>query len=242
MIICHSKRFIFVHIHRTGGTSLELALDQFLCWNDLILGSSLFGEGLNNLYENRFGLHKHSSVADIESICGDEICRTYYVFALIRHPVDRLCSLYNFVGSIVHKWAAQRGISPKDVAASIACDSHASTPALRWPSFQAFIGATSFSEFIRDRRLAVDNAFRTQVSRLRSLHDGAIRAEFFRLEDRDAWLPRVKETLALDFNFAHTNNSELKLVTTNAVSHEDRAYVEARFAEDYATFDYDSLR
>lgn len=238
MIICHSRQFVFVHIHRTGGSSIELALDPFLCWNDLILGGSPFGEALNNLYGNRFGLHKHSSVADIESICGDGIFGNYYVFALVRHPLYRLCSLYNFVGSVVHKWAAQQGISPKDVAASIARDSQVSTPALSWPCSQAFIGTTSFSEFIRDERLAVDNAFRTQVSRLRSLRDGSIRAQFFRLEDRDAWLPRVKETISLNFNFTHTNKSQLKLITAATVSHEDRAYMESLFAEDYATFNY----
>ena len=217
---------------------MELALDRFLCWNDLILGSSSFGEVLNSLYENRFGLHKHSSVSDIETICGDDICENYYVFALVRHPVDRLCSLYNFAGSVVHKWAADRGISPKDVTTSIANDSQASTPALRWPSSQAFIATTSFSEFIHDQRLAADNAFRTQVSRLRSLRENAIRAQFFRLEDRDLWLPRVKDALGLDFNFTHTNESELKLITTDAVLPEDRSYLKVRFAEDYATFDY----
>jgi Sulfotransferase family len=217
---------------------MELALDRFLCWNDLILGSSPFGEVLNSLYENRFGLHKHSSVSDIETICGDDICENYYVFALVRHPVDRLCSLYNFAGSVVHKWAADRGISPKDVTTSIANDSQASTPALRWPSSQAFIATTSFSEFIHDQRLAADNAFRTQVSRLRSLRENAIRAQFFRLEDRDVWLSRVKDALGLDFNFTHTNESELKLITTDAVLPEDRSYLKVRFAEDYATFDY----
>ena len=217
---------------------MELALDRFLCWNDLILGSSPFGEVLNSLYENRFGLHKHSSVSDIETICGDDICENYYVFALVRHPVDRLCSLYNFAGSVVHKWAADRGISPKDVTTSIANDSQASTPALRWPSSQAFIATTSFSEFIHDQRLAADNAFRTQVSRLRSLRENAICAQFFRLEDRDLWLPRVKDALGLDFNFTHTNESELKLITTDAVLPEDRSYLKVRFAEDYATFEY----
>ena len=242
MIICHSRRFIFVHIHRTGGTSIESALDPFLCWNDLILGSSPFGEGMNNLYGNRFGLHKHSSVADIESICGDEICRNYYVFAMVRHPLDRLCSLYNFIGAVVHKWAAQQGISPNDIAAYIAANAQASTPALNWPCSKAFIETTSFSEFIRDERLPADNASHTQVSRLRSLSDGTIRAQFYRLEDRDEWLSRVKDTLALEFTLAHTNKSELKLITRDAVSHEDRAYIEARFTEDYATFGYQSSR
>jgi Sulfotransferase family len=217
---------------------MELALDPFLCWNDLILGSSPFGEGLNSLYENRFGLHKHSSVSDIETICGDDICKNYYVFALVRHPVDRLCSLYNFVGSVVQKWALQRGISPKDVAAFIGSDPQASTPALRWPSFQAFVATTSFSEFVRDERLAADNAFRTQVSRLRSLRESTIRAQFFRLEERDVWLPRVKDALRLDFNFTHTNESELKLITTDTILPEDRSYLKVRFAEDYATFEY----
>src|SRR5215469_2544795 len=58
MIISHSRRFIFVHIHKAGGTSVEQALDPHLAWNDLILGGSQFGEKIQGAYQKRFGLNK----------------------------------------------------------------------------------------------------------------------------------------------------------------------------------------
>ena len=47
MIICHSRKYVFIHIHKTGGTSVESALEPTLHWNDLLLGSTPFGEVAN---------------------------------------------------------------------------------------------------------------------------------------------------------------------------------------------------
>src|SRR5258708_2149793 len=109
MIISHSRRFIFVHIHKTGGTSVELALDKFLSWNDLVLGGSPLGEAMNDTYRERYGLDKHSSVAEIDQVCGPQLSSRYTVLATVRHPLNRLCSLYNFVGTIVHHHAQAHG-------------------------------------------------------------------------------------------------------------------------------------
>ena len=116
MIICHSRRFVFVHVHKTGGTSIKTALDPLLQWNDLILGGTPIGEYLNEVYRQRFKLSKHASVAEIDKVCGTALCDEYYVFATVRHPVDRLCSIYNFIGGIVARSLAREGIAADSLA------------------------------------------------------------------------------------------------------------------------------
>src|ERR1700733_3491931 len=115
MIISHSKRFIFVHIHKAGGTSVEQALDPFLAWNDLILGGSPLGERMQAPYKKKFGLSKHSAVSEIETVCGPRYLEEYFVFSLVRHPLARVCSIYNFVATTVNNWAARHNIPSEDV-------------------------------------------------------------------------------------------------------------------------------
>lgn len=238
MIICHSKRFIFIHVQKAGGTSVELALEPFLGWSDLLLGSSKIGEHLNLYYHNRFGLNKHSALADIERGCGDEICRKYYVFATVRHPLERLCSLYNYVGATVHAWAHRRRVPPEEVAAHVGEQPPADAPSLGWPSSRAFLATSTFSEFIRHERLRADPGFRDQVSRFRSRTDGAIRVHPFRLEEKEVWIPTIQEILDSPIELPHSNRTPVRLVKKEEVLAEDREYVEYLFKDDYEAFDY----
>ena len=71
MIISNSHRFIFVHVLKTGGTTVCAALDPFLRWNDVVLGGTEFGERMNGPYRDRFGLRKHSTAQEIRAVVGD---------------------------------------------------------------------------------------------------------------------------------------------------------------------------
>jgi hypothetical protein len=237
MIICHSRRFVFVHIHKTGGTSLENALDPHLAWHDLILGGSQFGEKIQLPYAKKFGLNKHSTVADIERVCGREIIDSYYVFALVRHPLSRLCSMYNFVATTLSKWAQEQKTDLKDVARHITPQAAQKKPALRWASTKAFIKSQNFSEFIRQREMGQAPGFRPQTSCLASA-GGELKAHFLRLEDFPVWLQPLQQKLGIAFDFARDNESTLKIVETDAVSHGDRAHIEELFHVDYDTFGY----
>ncbi|MEO1622227.1 MAG: hypothetical protein AAFU53_14500, partial [Cyanobacteria bacterium J06632_3] len=68
--ISRDKQTIFVHLHKCGGTSIELALDSQMAWDDVLLGSSKYGERMQNLYQSRFGLYKHSSAGEIRAVVG----------------------------------------------------------------------------------------------------------------------------------------------------------------------------
>src|SRR5580692_11513231 len=139
MIISQSRRFVFIHIHKAGGTSVEFGLAPYLAWNDIILGSTPLGEAMNIPYNAQYQLNKHSSISDVERVCGTETIADYYVFSVVRHPLDRLCSLYNFVGSIVSGWAISQHISPSNVKSYLKKNPSVleKTPVLTWPASKA---------------------------------------------------------------------------------------------------------
>ncbi|WP_019509044.1 sulfotransferase family 2 domain-containing protein [Pleurocapsa sp. PCC 7319] len=96
MIISHSKKFIFVHIQKTAGTAITIYLDKYLNYQDLIIGSTEFGENIQPFFKKKFRLHKHSYAKRIKSVTGDEVWNNYFSFSLVRNPWDRMVSLYNW--------------------------------------------------------------------------------------------------------------------------------------------------
>ena len=84
MIISPSKNFIFIHLEKCGGTSIESTLEPHLYWSDMILGSTDFGEGMQQLYYerysrkevNKYKLWKHSTAKDINAFVGNDEWKT----------------------------------------------------------------------------------------------------------------------------------------------------------------------
>lgn len=217
---------------------MERALDQYLAWNDLILGSSVLGETVQPFYLQKFGLNKHSTIAEIEKICGERYVDEYYTFALVRHPVGRLCSVYNFVGSILTKWAEKRNIAVKDIEANVTPKAATKKPSLNWASSRAFLHTNNFSEFIRHPELRREPAFRTQLSSLVGGSTGSIKAQSYRLEDRELWKDTLGKRLGCDLQFPHANASDFTFVSDDAVNANDREYIAYLFAADFAAFGY----
>jgi hypothetical protein len=240
MIISHSKRFVFVHIHKAGGTSIEQALDPYLAWNDLILGGSPFGERIQQHYSKRFGLNKHSSIAEIEAVCGSQILRDYFVFALVRHPLTRACSVYNFVATTVSNWASRHEIPFAEIRQRITPKAAKKTPGLAWLSTRIFLSTDGFSEFIRHEQIRKAPGFRSQADVLaRSAGQRSV-GTVFRLEDRQHWEPELALKLDVELRLPHANQSGIRLVDPSTVAASDRALIEDMFGADYREFGYNS--
>ncbi|MGD0191533.1 MAG: sulfotransferase family 2 domain-containing protein [Rhizomicrobium sp.] len=238
MIISHSRRFVFVHIHKAGGTSVEQALDPHLAWNDLILGGSPFGERLQAPYKKRFGLSKHSSIADIEAVCGRSLIEDYFTFALVRHPVTRVCSIYNFVATTVNNWAVRHNVPLADVARRITPQAAKKAPGLAWLSTRIFLKTGGFSEFLRHKDIAQAPGFRSQTASLSSsLGNGPV-GTIFKLEDYPSWAGALSEKLVLDFELPHANQSGVRLVEPETVSATDAELIRDMFNADFETFGY----
>jgi hypothetical protein len=96
-IINNSYSFIFIHVPKAAGTSVTNALSKFTHYCDLEIGGTSFGEKIQSLYRNRFGLYKHAPAKEIRAIVGHVNWAKYFTFSVVRHPADRLLSTFNFL-------------------------------------------------------------------------------------------------------------------------------------------------
>jgi hypothetical protein len=107
MIINHRYRFIFIHVPKTAGSSVTNWLSRFNNWNDIELGGTRYGEAIQPVYGERFKLYKHSTARQIRDVVGDDLWRSYFKFAVVRHPLARLASAYRFYRQWPHPSVAE---------------------------------------------------------------------------------------------------------------------------------------
>jgi len=92
MLISSQKGFIFIHIYKTGGTSIRRVLERY---DDRF---NFFHRMKSYLTPNPVlsskTIHKHMRVEKIVAKLGREKFRQYYSFAFVRNPWDWQLSLY----------------------------------------------------------------------------------------------------------------------------------------------------
>lgn len=122
MILSFNRQFAFVHVHKCAGTSIEVALAAHLAPNDLVLGSTPGGERLQSVFKQVIGLDKHATAAQARQWLGPQRWARWYTFAFVRHPLERLRSLYTFARGLAEA-------QPMDEAERRAWEDEA-----RWPN------------------------------------------------------------------------------------------------------------
>jgi len=97
MIISPGRKFIFVHIPKTGGTSLALALERRAMKDDILIGDTPKAQrrrGRLTSLKPAGRLWKHSTLGDIHGVVDPA---DYFVLTIVRNPWDRLVSYYHWL-------------------------------------------------------------------------------------------------------------------------------------------------
>ncbi len=111
MLISHKYRIIFVHVQKTGGDSLEKALRSVdpdavdsppIKWprrlqKEVIQLASI--PGTEGFWHGRAPLceGKHLFARDVQDSLDSAVWRSYFKFAWVRNPFDRLVSWYHMI-------------------------------------------------------------------------------------------------------------------------------------------------
>lgn len=100
MIISPGRNFIFVHIPKTGGTSMALALEERAHRDDILIGDTPKAQRRKGRLKGltaRGRLWKHSTLADIEGVLPPDQIEGMFTFTLVRNPWDRMVSYYHWL-------------------------------------------------------------------------------------------------------------------------------------------------
>lgn len=117
-MISLQKRFLFVHIPKTAGNSIQSVLrdyseDQLVALRKEQDGIERFG-----LRNPKYEIKKHSTLSEYHHALGEEQFRELYKFTCVRNPWDRMVSFYFTPTQTPEPWNRKkfRGIISKVVS------------------------------------------------------------------------------------------------------------------------------
>lgn len=109
-MISLKHKFIFIHVPKTGGTSVSHAIGSYSedkiaftdCPGNLLSDNGHQGIVANNpmfKHVSHVNYYVHASVEDLYQVLGNDIF-SFYLFAVVRNPYDRVISHTSFVNGI----------------------------------------------------------------------------------------------------------------------------------------------
>jgi hypothetical protein len=100
MIISRSRRFIFVHIPKTGGTAFTLAYEARAAADDILIGDTPKARkraGRWKGVKTAGRVWKHSTLADVVGLVSPQDIEEFQTVTLVRNPWDRAVSYYHWL-------------------------------------------------------------------------------------------------------------------------------------------------
>ena len=233
MIISKSKRFIFVHIYKCAGESITTGLSQHLNSGDYVIGSTIKGKINERFHPNRKILPKHASVTEIRSYLGEQDFQNYLIVSSVRHPCDRIFSLYKYLTKLTNK---------RKKAFSVDWAKGQLSGFRKWPEYRILSQCENFSTFIRHPEFDTLPAARPMKDFLSA--DGILLVDaVIKLERLQEDMSNLADRLGLPaIDVPHINNSSLQKShntgSSLGMSEDDRDYLKNKYEDDMKLFDY----
>lgn len=231
-IISNSHKFVFVHLHKCGGSSVEAAYEPLSRWDDLILSDvAAGGQQALDYYRKRRGLHKHNPARDLKRKLND-VWDEYWTFALVRHPARVYESYYRWMDRDVTKLCENRQLQKRDVV-DLARKGELAAKLIDRQPFWPFILSQDFNDFVF--RFYEAGRLATMFNRL---SDGSklLVDNVYKLEASGQFWSDFSERLGVEVPATHNNKGASK--TETPWSDEAIALVNTFHAVDYEQFGY----
>lgn len=233
MIISLNKRYVFVHIHKCAGTSVEVALAKGLRHNDIVLGSTKSGEKYQEFFKRTIGLNKHSTALEARGFLGDALFGKFFKFAFVRHPVDRLHSLYSYA----LKLAQDGGLSDEERRALEATGHWPDRPPYRYKAVAAALESNSFSDFALHPLTWADAGAQPQWQSVCDAQGHLIVDYVGKVESIEADFAHICEKLEVTVPL-EVRNASTEQKSSHALTPLALATVRERFARDFELLGY----
>ena len=213
MMLSRGRRYIFIHIPKTGGTAMAQALEARAMADDVMIGDTpkaIKRRGKIKGITAHGRLWKHSTMADIEGLASAEEIADFFTVTLVRNPWDRLVSYYH--------WLQAQGF---DHPAVQLAKTHDFSGFLAQPSIQASFRQWPARRYMTDLR-------------------GVERASLYvRLEAFEQDIKPFEAHLGFGLELPIVNQSKRATGWRDYYSESDRALVASLCSEDISRFGYE---
>lgn len=241
MIVSHSQKFIFVHLHKTAGTSVMKALTPLLSNEDVVISAAQKDTFRGLPVPPQLNLNKHSSALRISQSIDKETWNSYFKFAFVRHPFDRLVSLYEFLKRVRRNNSKQPNLLRRLLSKrkKRPWDLYPDEKPWRWLEMKALLNSTDFSGFIRSEQLAKAQGAKPQAQSLTNRR-GELLVDFVgKVENIDDDWKKVCDRLGIESNLPHSNSSKRQFHDVSKYWNEqDVQFAMQKYALDFELFGY----